>query len=86
MPKPAITRDWLVVLLAASTVVALMFFLICLRLVAERQARIDKLERSLYVTDLKRDYFEWRESNAIGHTVDSRSFPRQAELEALNTK
>jgi hypothetical protein len=86
MPRPVIARDWLIVLLAAATATAIMFFLISLRLVEDRQARIEKLERDLYVTDLKRDYFEWRESNALGHSTASQNFPRWQELQALNNK
>ena len=63
--------------------VALMFCLISLRMISDRQARIEKLERDLYVAELKKDYFEWRDGTAIGHAPNVK-FSRQKELDALN--
>jgi hypothetical protein len=76
-------KDLLILLLGASTAVALMFCLISLRMVGDHQARVEKLERELYVESLKRDYFEWRDGTAIGHAPNVK-FSRQKELDALN--
>jgi Mn2+/Fe2+ NRAMP family transporter len=42
-----------------------------------------KQSAALYKSELKAEYFEWREQNSLGHTVDKSKFPRYAEFEKL---
>ena len=71
-------KDLLILLLLASTAVALMFSLMTLRVAGDAQDRADKLAQQLYVESLKRDYFEWRDGTATGHAPGV-EFERQKE-------
>ncbi len=66
----------------AILVVAL-FSMMTIRAYQDQQSKLERTERQLAAEQLKREYFEWRESNATGHTTDKSEFPKMDELNAL---
>lgn len=72
--------------LTLALTVMVMINLMMYGVLQDHRKLAEKVSQQLYTEKLKRDYFEWRESNATGHSVDRSEFPRAAELEAANRR
>jgi hypothetical protein len=77
-------KNAIIAVQALIILVAVLFSLMTVRAYQDQKAETANTERKLYSEQLKREYFEWRESNATGHTVDKSEFPRMSELNALS--
>lgn len=71
--------------LALALAVMVMVNLMMYGVMDEHRRMADKAASELYVERLKRDYFEWRDSDATGHRNNKSAFPRAAELDALQS-
>ena len=64
---------------------AVLLALLCFRQSLSYKHKAESLEQQLYISELKQDYFQWRESNALGHNTDKSRYPRYEELQKLTT-
>jgi hypothetical protein len=62
-----------------------LFGMVSVRAYHDEQVANQKLERKLYVENLKREYYQYRDSTATGHSTDKAAFPRYDEMEALSS-
>lgn len=77
-------KDLAITILCLALGFSILSSLISLRLYLENRSKITGLERQVYSERLKREYFEWRETNALGHNKSKQDFPRYKELENLS--
>jgi hypothetical protein len=63
--------------------VLLMFNLLQYGAYQEQRKKLEKTKTELHAENLKRDYFEWRESKSLGHSSAKTAYPKWKELEEL---
>ena len=73
-------------LLVLALGLAIMINLMTYALYQDQQRKHDKIADQLYSEQLKRQYFEWRDSMANGHKTDKANFARWTELEQIGMR
>lgn len=76
-------KNLVIIVLIFGMLLACLICLISVRAYNDLEATNQKLERKVYVENLKREYYQYRDSTSTGHTTDKAAFPRYDEMEAL---
>lgn len=85
--RQSMTRQYTTnAVLSLAFCLAVLINLLTYALYQDQLAANAKLDQQLYHEQLKREYFEWRETTATGHKTDKANFPRWDEIEAAGTR
>ncbi len=76
-------KDFVIVLLVIALLVSGMLHLMTFRVVGDKEAVNQKVQRELEIQAAKRAYFEWRESKSLGHSVGKQAYPEAEEFERI---
>lgn len=77
-------RDALLATFIFTTLLGLLVGMSAMAEAKKHKDQFTKISQQLEDEQLKRDYFEWRESNATGHSKSKEQFPRYDELQRMN--